>query len=177
VTVDVKHASAPDGPQRFVVARVNDISEGERLIVEVGGRKIGIFHVAGEYHAILYVCPHAGGPLCEGQLVEDVFAERPGEIHHDPERRFIACPWHGWIFDIKTGQSWSDPKRLRARRYAVDLQHGTELKREIEEASINGSSLGPGPYVVDKFPVVVEEDYIVLIMRARIERSATGAAV
>ena len=111
---DAEGTSSPPGPQRVVVARVEEIPAGERIIVEIGGRKIGILNIAGEYHAILSFCPHAGGPLCEGQLVEDVFAERPGEIRHDPERQFISCPWHGWVFDLKSGQSWSDPSRVRA---------------------------------------------------------------
>jgi nitrite reductase/ring-hydroxylating ferredoxin subunit len=164
---DPKAATPPAGSQRFVVARADEIPEGERLIVDVDGRKVGVFNVAGEYHAILHLCPHAGGPLCEGQLVEDVFAERPGEIDHNPDRQFIACPWHGWTFDIKTGQSWADPSRLRARRFPVDRESGAAITQQLEPDADPGTRLVPGPYVVDRFPVVVEDEYIVVVMRAR----------
>ena len=37
----------------------------------------------------------------------------PGEI--------LRCPWHGWEFDMRTGQSWFDPERTRVRRYEVEV--------------------------------------------------------
>jgi nitrite reductase/ring-hydroxylating ferredoxin subunit len=171
-------AQAPAPPQRFVVARADELADGERLIADVGGRKIGIFRVGDQYHAILYLCPHSGGPLCEGPVVEHVWADLPGEIHHDPAHKFVACPWHGWIFDLKTGQSWSDPLRTRARQFPVAVQRGDEIRQGLDEQAERGpGAWRPGPYVVEKFPVLVEDDYIVVTMRPRSERAPTDAAL
>ena len=60
----------------------------------------------------------------------------------------VKCPWHGWEFDIKTGQSWCSPMRVRVRPYPVDVESGGELVK--------------GPYVAERFNVSVEDDYIVV---------------
>ena len=49
---------------RHVVATVEEIPPGQRKIVEVAGRSIGIFNVSGEFFALRNRCPHQGGPLC-----------------------------------------------------------------------------------------------------------------
>ncbi|HEY2440280.1 MAG TPA: Rieske 2Fe-2S domain-containing protein, partial [Solirubrobacteraceae bacterium] len=49
-----------------VVARADEIAPGERKIVQIGSRSIGVFNVAGEYFALRNRCPHQGGPLCQG---------------------------------------------------------------------------------------------------------------
>ena len=53
-----------------------------------------------------------------------------------------GASWHSWEFDIRTGQSWCDPQRLRARKYAVSVEPGARL---VE-----------GPYKAETFPVSVE---------------------
>jgi len=164
---------AAGGPSRYVVARVEEVREGERLLVEVGGRAIGIFRIDGEFHAILQRCPHAGGPLCKGPLLEHVYADRPGEIRSDPDKKFLSCPWHGWLFDLKTGQSWWDPHQTRARRFPVNVEHGDV----IADAADSGKA-GPGPYVIERFPVSIESDYLVVTMRPRVgARGPTDASI
>jgi len=158
---------------RYVVARADEVPEGERLLIEVGGRAIGIFRINGEFHAILQRCPHAGGPLCKGPVLDYVYAERPGEVQHDPTKKFLSCPWHGWLFDLKTGQSWWDPGQTRARRFPVKLERG----EAITEAADNGQA-GPGPYVLERFPVSIEDEYLVVTMRPRAEsRAPTDASI
>jgi nitrite reductase/ring-hydroxylating ferredoxin subunit len=53
-----------------------------------------------------------------------------------------------WEFDIRTGQSWCDPQRLRARRYPVSVEPGARL---VE-----------GPYKAETFPVSLEGAYVVV---------------
>lgn len=154
--------SAAVAPQRFVVAPVSAVPEGGRIIVEAGGREIGIFRVDGEFHAFLNRCPHLGGPLCEGEMLGLIESDGPGDIRLDAGHRMLTCPWHGWEFDIKTGQSYCDPARMRARRYPVAVEHG--------EAIVDGEADGPGgrrkgPYVAEVIPISVEDDYLVLTMR------------
>jgi nitrite reductase/ring-hydroxylating ferredoxin subunit len=162
--------SHPDRPgvRKFVVARVEDVPEGGRLITEVGGRRIGVFHEDGAFSALLYRCPHLGGPLCEGQILGLVYAPKPGDIRLDEGQKMLTCPWHGWEFDLKTGQSYWDPGRTRARRFPVEVAHGDEIVAE-------GQGRLRGPYVAETFPVEVEEDYIVVTMRESPPRTPTDA--
>ena len=55
-----------------IVAKVEDIPEGSRKIVQVDGLSIGIFHHKGVFHAFHNSCLHRGGPVCTGRLEEDV---------------------------------------------------------------------------------------------------------
>ena len=137
---------------RQVVARASDIAPGTCRIVTVRGREIGIFNLDGEYFALANRCPHAGGPLCQGRVGPLVLSDGPGHYRLTREREFLRCPWHGWEFDIRTGQSWCDPHSVRARQYKVTVE--------------SGDSLVKGPYVAETFPVAVEESYVVVELRA-----------
>lgn len=127
-----KHDASSSDVQRYVVARVDEVPEGERLIVEVAGREIGIFNVDGELFALRNRCPHLGGPLCEGPVLGLVYSSEPGDVRFDASKKLITCPWHGWEFDVKTGQSYFNP-RLRARRFQVESRQGTR-SRTISKA-------------------------------------------
>ena len=50
-----------------VVGTIDEIPPGQRKIVDVAGRTIGVFNVGGDYFALLNRCPHQGGPLCSGR--------------------------------------------------------------------------------------------------------------
>ena len=95
---------------RHVVAAVGEIAEGERKLVTVEGREIGVFNVKGEFYALLNKCPHAGASLCRGMVIGLAQSDEPGEYRLTRPGEFLRCPWHGWEFDIRTGQSWFDPE-------------------------------------------------------------------
>jgi nitrite reductase/ring-hydroxylating ferredoxin subunit len=148
--------------KRYTVARSDEIPDGSRLIVEVNGHSIGIFHDKGRYHAFLNRCPHQGAQLCAGRVVSHITSHRPGQITVDPSRRYLVCPWHGWEFDLETGQSYFDPARMRARRYPVEL--GPRTEQAAAEELTPGESLAKGPYVAETLPVTIEDDYIIVVM-------------
>ncbi len=133
---------------REVVAKASDIEPGTSTVVTVKGRDIGIFNIEGEYYALANRCPHAGGPLCQGRIVALVQSDGPGNYRLARHQEFLRCPWHGWEFDIRTGQSWCDPNSTRARQFAVTVEPGAQLVK--------------GPYVAETFPVSLEEDYLVI---------------
>ncbi|TAK20243.1 MAG: Rieske (2Fe-2S) protein [Chloroflexota bacterium] len=147
---------------KFVVAAVDEISPGGRKIVEVAGRSIGIFNLGGEFFALRNRCPHQGGPLCQGRSWGALEAMRPGEFEYSRGGEILACVWHGWEFDIRTGQSWCDPAKLRVRRYDVDVEHGADLS--VIEADTDSPTAGmvKGPYVAETYPVEADGDYLVV---------------
>ncbi len=140
---------------RYVVATVAEIPPGERKIVEVAGRSIGIFNLDGEYFALRNRCPHQGGPLCLGKQSGFVRSAGPGDYQYSRQGEILKCPWHGWEFDIRTGQSWFDPAKVRVRQYEVVVTEGAALEPPIP-------GLEPGPYLAETYPVTVEEHYLVL---------------
>jgi nitrite reductase/ring-hydroxylating ferredoxin subunit len=138
------------------VAAVGEIDPGSRKIVTVEGREIGVYFVDGEYFALRHRCPHQGGPLCDGRLLRVVDSQVPGEYALGP-RRLLQCPWHGWEFDIRTGQSWFDPARQRVRRYPVSVEPG---------AALPPAALERGPYRAETYPVAVEREYVLVELDA-----------
>jgi 3-phenylpropionate/trans-cinnamate dioxygenase ferredoxin subunit len=133
---------------RHVVATAGEIPPGARKIVTVRGREIGVFNIGGEYFALLNRCPHQGGELCRGTLVGLVTSREPGRFDYSRPGEMLKCPWHGWEYDIRTGQSWCDPNDTRVKAYDVKLEPGETLVR--------------GPFVAETFTVSVEQEYIVV---------------
>jgi len=70
------------------LASLADVPPGGGLEVEHDGRIYAIFNIDGVISAIDGLCPHQGGPLAEGEVCGTV----------------VTCPWHGWQFDVRTGQ-------------------------------------------------------------------------
>ena len=133
---------------RHVVAPVIEIAPGTCKIVSIAGREIGIFNVNDEFFALINRCPHEGAPLCIGPILGRFTADRPGEYRLERVGEMLRCPWHGWEFDIRTGQSYCDPKRFRAKAYPVNVEPGASVVK--------------GPYVAETIAVSVESDYVVV---------------
>ncbi|MFT8242967.1 Rieske (2Fe-2S) protein [Roseomonas sp. BN140053] len=145
----VKPAAAPRPARgRHVVASVSEIAPGQSKLVTVKGREIGVFNVNGEFFALLNRCPHEGASLCAGKIVSLVESDEPGQYRMSRRGELLRCPWHGWEFDIRTGQSWCDPKNTWVKQFAAAVEPG--------------SALAKGPYVAETFPVSVEQDYVVI---------------
>jgi 3-phenylpropionate/trans-cinnamate dioxygenase ferredoxin subunit len=142
---------------KHIIATVDEIPPGERKLVEVAGRSIGVFNVNGEFYAIRNNCPHQGGPLCAGYLTGFVMADKPGEYTYIKKGEIVRCPWHGWEFDVKTGQSWFDPVKMRVRSYPVAVE---QLGPDRLTPPAPGLELGP--YVAETYPVTVEQSYLVI---------------
>lgn len=91
------------------VCNISELAEGDVRIFEGGGVEIGVFHHRGGYYAYQNLCPHQGGPACEGRRlpqVVDVIGE--GGIflgqRFDEDDVHIVCPWHGYEYHLETGE-------------------------------------------------------------------------
>jgi 3-phenylpropionate/trans-cinnamate dioxygenase ferredoxin subunit len=135
---------------RHVVGRAADLGDGERLIVEVAGRSIGIFRVDGRLYGLRNRCPHAGGELCRGRLLGRLSSRAPGHYEHDLRRPLVRCPWHGWEFDLQTGASVVDARALRVRPY------------EVQE--VPGATLDEGRYRAETVEVSIDDEYLVVTL-------------
>ncbi len=132
---------------RHVVCHIDELPPGARKIVEVGSRSIGVFNIEGSFYALRNQCPHQLAPLCQGAIVSKALPSRPREYVYEKSKEIIRCPWHGWEFDIKTGQSVFNPHRLRVKSY--------EVRVESEDASDEDPS-------VETYSVRVEKEFVIL---------------
>jgi nitrite reductase/ring-hydroxylating ferredoxin subunit len=173
--------------RRFVVGKASELADGERLIVTVSNRSIGIFNVGGRFYGLPNTCPHKGAEMCRGVLFGEVTSTGPGDFAYNPDKKYVACPWHGWEFDVATGQSYFDPRKTRVRTYAIDVEDGAGTLGELEdgrssatpdeyvrmvqtdftlredaEASTQPSGRQPGPYSVEPIHIEVEDDYLIV---------------
>lgn len=79
----------------ITVGRVEDVPPGRAATVELaGGGELALFNVGGEFYAIENFCPHKGAPLADGNLRGCI----------------VECDWHGWQFDVRTGQCFTTAK-------------------------------------------------------------------
>ena len=148
---------------RHVVAAADEIAPGERKIVTVAGRSIGVFNVGGEFFALRNRCPHQGGALCEGRLWGVLESAAPGDYRYRARGEVVACPWHGWEFHLRTGQSWCAPERLKVSRYEVALVAGAELPGD---PGAPAPGMVKGPHVAETYPVTRDGAYLVVELPA-----------
>jgi nitrite reductase (NADH) small subunit len=109
----LSHEEAHMG-QFIRVASTADLAPGETRCVEASGKKIALFNLDGSFYAIDNTCTHRGGPLCEGGV-------SGGEV---------TCPWHGAVYNFKTGAVLSGPAPRGVASYAVRVQ-GSAVEVEV----------------------------------------------
>jgi 3-phenylpropionate/trans-cinnamate dioxygenase ferredoxin subunit len=114
---------------RHAVCPAAEIPVGGRKIVELAGKSVGIFNVHAKFHAVLNLCPHQRAPLCEGKITGTTTSGAVGDYQWERDGEVLRCPWHGWEFDVTTGQSVFDPEMVRTRIYRTEL--GPELPSEV----------------------------------------------
>ena len=106
-----------EAPQLVTVARVEEVPPGTVRTVHAGERAITLAHVDGAFYATQHECLHLKGPLGEGRL----------------EGHVLSCLWHGWEFDVRTGENEFD-RAIRLRTYEVRVE-GREVKVAVDDGS------------------------------------------
>jgi nitrite reductase (NADH) small subunit len=104
------------------VGKSTELKDGERRIVKSAKGEIGVFVEGSNVYAYSNLCPHQGGPACEGILINkvvDIIApDRTYQGQTFSDTRHFACPWHGWEYDLKTGECAGD-KRIKLKKFDV----------------------------------------------------------
>jgi nitrite reductase (NADH) small subunit len=114
--------------QEVLVCRTDALKDRAVCIVEVESIEIGLVRHNGVCYAYRNVCPHQGGPVCEGlrmPQIRDVI-DRDGRFLRqifDESDIHIVCPWHGYEFHLNDGTHVVD-KNVRLTRYAVSERDG-----------------------------------------------------
>jgi 3-phenylpropionate/trans-cinnamate dioxygenase ferredoxin subunit len=92
------------------VCSLDELGEGQTRLVEVDGRKIGVFNCGGELFAIEDRCSHDDGPLAEGEF--------------DQAACTVECPRHGSLFDLRSGRPKTLPAYQPVETFEVSVADG-----------------------------------------------------
>ncbi len=95
------------------IAKIDDVSPGTGIVVEVKDQCLAVFNVDGSFHVTDNTCLHRGGPLGEGDL----------------EGETVTCPWHGWEYNVKTGNCVNNPSS-NIKSYESKVEDG-DVKVEL----------------------------------------------
>jgi 3-phenylpropionate/trans-cinnamate dioxygenase ferredoxin subunit len=143
---------------RHVIGPVDSFPPGTAQRVEVEGRQIAVFNEAGHLFALRDVCPHMGAPLSAGTVWGLMVPTGRGCYTVADDRKVVRCPWHGWEYELATGQSWYRPQADRVRAYPVSVERGHALIHAEEQVG----GLARGPYVAETVSIKVDDDYVVI---------------
>ena len=103
--------------EEVTVCSADELPRGEMRLVEVDGRKIGVFHGQdGGLYAIEDRCSHDDGPLAEGEF--------------DADACTVECPRHGSLFDLRTGRPKTLPAYQPVEVFEVLIEDG-QVKLEV----------------------------------------------
>jgi 3-phenylpropionate/trans-cinnamate dioxygenase ferredoxin subunit len=97
--------------ERIKVCAAAELPPGEMQLVEVNGRKVGVFNCAGTLYAIEDRCSHDDGPLAEGEF--------------DADACTVECPRHGSLFDLTTGRPKTLPAYAPVETFPVTVEDET----------------------------------------------------
>ncbi len=111
--------------RRMWAARASELPVGERILLELGGLRLGIFRLSDGFYALEDKCAHQRGPVCSGNMFREIRAEvgpdgRVRERYAREERDIIACPMHGFEFEVRTGVCLADRSR-KVQSFPVEM--------------------------------------------------------
>ena len=125
------------------VAKVTDVPDPGKELVEVGERLVVLIHAAGHWYALDDVCTHDGGPLSDGPL--------------DPAAGTIACPRHGAKFDVKTGAALTMPATKPTKVHEVKIEGDRVLVRLVGRLAASGAPRVKWPPEVNIMPIAEDK--------------------
>jgi 3-phenylpropionate/trans-cinnamate dioxygenase ferredoxin subunit len=87
-------------------AALSGVPAGGCKLVEVNGTRVVLARVGERVYACADTCSHQGGPLSQGKLAGTK----------------LTCPWHGWLYDVRTGQCLMPRRGAAVETYAVRVE-------------------------------------------------------
>jgi nitrite reductase/ring-hydroxylating ferredoxin subunit len=95
-------------------ASLAEVPTGRGKLTEVNGTRVVLARVGERVYACADTCSHRGGPLSEGKL----------------SGARLTCPWHGWMYDVRSGQCLLPARGSAIATYPVRIE-GDEIWIEV----------------------------------------------
>ena len=92
----------------YRAATLQEVPTGGCKLAEVNGTRVVLARVGERVYACADTCSHRGGPLNEGKLAGVS----------------LTCPWHGWLYDVRTGQCLLPTRGAAIATYGVRIEGG-----------------------------------------------------
>jgi nitrite reductase/ring-hydroxylating ferredoxin subunit len=97
------------------VCRRQDIPAEQGWPIEVDGASLAVFDLGSAVVAVDNVCRHVGNPIADGHV----------------DGSCVTCPWHGWRYDLRTGEHLTLFGRRRGlRTYRVQVE-GDDVQVDV----------------------------------------------
>ena len=121
--------------KKHYLCSASEITTDNHRVFNIGRHSFGVFFVGGKYYGLRNVCPHQGAPLCEGagvfdQIEAEVTSDRKVREFVKTKKCIVACPWHGFEYDIRTGQSLVR-KDWKVKTYEIHVDDKNDLYVEL----------------------------------------------
>ncbi|MCT4607989.1 MAG: Rieske (2Fe-2S) protein [Pelagimonas sp.] len=110
---------------KHFACKADEVPQDAAKIITVSNMPIGVFKLDDGYHALLNICPHKGAALCEGPVCGTTKQTDQTEFIYDRAGEIVRCAWHGWEFDIRSGEFLVDSS-VKTRRFDVSVE-GSDL--------------------------------------------------
>ncbi|KWV57631.1 hypothetical protein AS156_38635 [Bradyrhizobium macuxiense] len=106
--------------EEILVGDAAELVEGKFKIIKQGTLNIGVTRLRdGTIRAVRNRCPHKGAAICKGIIGGTWPPSAPGDLAYDREGEILVCPWHGFEYDLKTGDELYRKVPTRLRFYEV----------------------------------------------------------
>jgi nitrite reductase/ring-hydroxylating ferredoxin subunit len=118
------------------VGKIEDFPDRKITIREVDGTSVGIFRDGEDFSAMLNICPHRAAPVCQGLMGGTMLPSGPGEFVYGMEGLVLRCPWHGWEFDVRNGESVGPVDKRNLTMLAIEVEEG-DVYLDVRDRVVN----------------------------------------
>jgi nitrite reductase (NADH) small subunit len=118
------------------LGKIEEFPDRKITIREVDGTSVGIFRDGEEFSAMLNICPHRAAPVCQGLMGGTMLPSGPGEFVYGMDGLVLRCPWHGWEFDVRNGESVGPVDKRNLTMLAIEVEGG-DVYVDTRERVIN----------------------------------------
>jgi nitrite reductase/ring-hydroxylating ferredoxin subunit len=106
--------------EEILVGDAAEFAEGAFKIIKQGALNVGVTRLRdGAIKAVRNWCPHKGAAICKGIIGGTWPPSSPGELDYDRDGEILVCPWHGFEYDLNTGDELYRKTPTRLRFYEV----------------------------------------------------------
>ena len=90
--------------------------------MRVNTTEIGLFRVGDRVLAWRNVCPHQAAPVCRGVVTGTREPSGVYEYRYGRDGEILQCPWHGWEFDLLSGEHLAAGSAVKLQRFEAEVR-------------------------------------------------------